>query len=140
MNDTTELLSRLRVGSITLENLPAAHGYNGALLTIDDFEASHIAKAIDEAVELLSSQSDEEKTQSDYEHFLSYSGLYPGNELLRFAYFHGADIGLDRPSEEARNAIPNVLDEMKNYECRDTDTYSIELRIEDWHDRIKAAI
>ena len=49
MSDTTELLSRLRVGALTLKSLPK----DGQRLIIDDSEASHIAAAIDEAVELL---------------------------------------------------------------------------------------
>ena len=52
-----------------------------------------------------------EKVQADYEHFLSYSGLND-HPIVRFAYFHGADIGLGRPIKdiEAFNSSPPVKD------------------------------
>jgi len=36
-------------------------------------------------------------TEDNYQHFLSYSGL-DGDDLLRYAYYHGADVGLERPA------------------------------------------
>lgn len=56
---------------------------------------------------------DKGKTQLDYEHFLAYSGLYPGTEELRYAYFHGADVGLDKPEKPIKTQSPitnEVLD------------------------------
>mgnify|MGYP007100066747 CR=1 FL=1 len=52
-----------------------------------------------------------EKVQADYEHFLCYSGL-SDSPLIKYAYFHGADIGLDRPIKdiEAFNNSPPVKD------------------------------
>lgn len=35
-------------------------------------------------------------TQDDYEHFLAYSGL-DHSPAIQYAYFHGADVGMDRP-------------------------------------------
>ena len=39
-------------------------------------------------------------TQDCYEHFLAYSGL-EDSPWIKYAYFHGADVGLDRPSKPA---------------------------------------
>lgn len=43
-------------------------------------------------------------TQDNYDHFLSYSGLadYP---MLRYAYFHGADDGIDKPEPVQGEAV-----------------------------------
>lgn len=41
---------------------------------------------------------DEGKTQLDYEHFLAYSGLDDTPER-KYIYFHGADVGLDKPKD-----------------------------------------
>ena len=38
-------------------------------------------------------------TQDDYEHFLSYSGL-EHSPLLQYAYFHGADVGIEKPAPQ----------------------------------------
>lgn len=43
--------------------------------------------------------SDPDKVQQDYEHFLAYSGLTDA-PTIRYAYFHGADVGLDKPEPD----------------------------------------
>lgn len=55
---------------------------------------SHPRDAIRAALESVAPSED--SVQRDYEHFLAYSGL-AGTPVVRYAYFHGADIGLDRP-------------------------------------------
>lgn len=47
--------------------------------------------------------------EDNYQHFLSYSGIQD-NALVRHAYFHGADVGLDRPQELAALAVVNLDD------------------------------
>lgn len=44
-------------------------------------------------------QKMKERTQQDYEHFMSYSGLQ-GNDLLRYAYFHGAGADCELPQQK----------------------------------------
>ena len=46
---------------------------------------------------------DGHSTQDKYEHFLSYSGL-SDNSMLRYAYFHGADDGIEPPAAPAADA------------------------------------
>lgn len=62
----------------------------------DDHEAKIKAAddVIDDARVWLSEQ--EHTTEEDYQHFLAYSGL-EHSETLRYAYYHGADVGLDKP-------------------------------------------
>lgn len=51
-------------------------------------------------------------TEDNYQHFLAYSGL-EGSDLLRYTYFHGADVGINRPRMQATPAAPGIdLDAM----------------------------
>lgn len=47
-------------------------------------------------------------TQDNYEHFLAYSGLFD-NPILRYAYFHGADEGIDLPNLQTLNVARTPL-------------------------------
>lgn len=53
MSDLAELLSRLRVAEIVLDNLLQDQSQDGSRLIIDSAEASRISKAISEAVESI---------------------------------------------------------------------------------------
>lgn len=62
---------------------------------------------------MLAAAADEvakHSTQDCYEHFLAYSGL-EDSPWIKYAYFHGADVGLDRPSTPAppAAAVPEIL-------------------------------
>lgn len=42
-------------------------------------------------------------TEDCYQHFLAYSGL-DHSPIIQYAYYHGADVGMDRPPEIIRAA------------------------------------
>lgn len=46
-------------------------------------------------------------TQDNYEHFLTYSGLADA-PMLRYAYFHGADEGIDKPEPVQGEAVEAI--------------------------------
>ena len=55
-------------------------------------------------------------TEDNYQHFLSYSGM-EHTELLRYAYFHGANADCEKPSVD-RSMTPEhmfecICDELK---------------------------
>lgn len=87
-----------------LENWRYACAEDAADSARTDFErtASRLMESLlaDTLLALPTGATDETKVQRDYEHFLAYSGL-DDSEVLRYAYFHGADIGLDKPMKAA---------------------------------------
>lgn len=57
-------------------------------------------------------------TEDDYQHFLSYSGL-DHSPILRYAYFHGADVGLEKPDVGAGEGVAAAqgVCERQTFEC-----------------------
>ncbi len=53
------------------------------------------------------STSPERSTEDDYQHFLAYSGL-EHTDLLRYAYFHGADADCDKPKIEKADPVEEL--------------------------------
>ncbi|MGL4242627.1 MAG: hypothetical protein ACRCTI_16065 [Beijerinckiaceae bacterium] len=53
--------------------------------------------ALRDLIAALDAQVPKHSTQDCYEHFLAYSGL-EDSPWIKYAYFHGADVGVDRPS------------------------------------------
>jgi hypothetical protein len=54
-------------------------------------------------------------TQDNYEHFLAYGGL-DHSPLLQYAYFHGADVGMEKPKIEA----PALQAAMQGWQAMDS--------------------
>ena len=87
--------------------------YEKALANARDALAKYQAREtrhyIDEALRDLLTAIDaaqpKHSTQDCYEHFLSYSGA-EDHPWLKYAYFHGADVGIDRPAQATPAAVP----------------------------------
>lgn len=58
-----------------------------------------------EPVVCICGEVDGHTTQCLYEHFLAYSGL-EHDPMLRYAYFHGANVSIDRPTAPQPQAEP----------------------------------
>lgn len=70
---------------------------NAATYTQRDFDIGLSAwKAATNSAQPVSEQK--HPTEDCYQHFLAYSGL-THSPIIQYAYYHGADVGMDRPPE-----------------------------------------